>query len=480
MKELAKYLNEAIDKNRERLFALSQQIWEYAEVGFQEYRSAEALKAFLIEEGFTVQSGVAGIPTAFVASYGSGKPSIGFLGEYDALYDLSQEPGNPQRKAFQNGNAGHGCGHNDLGVGSLAAAVAVKDYMKEHGLAGSVSYFGCPAEEDGSGKMFMARAGVFDGLDGAFTWHPEEKNAVDGNSWLACIGVLYRYKGRATHAAGQPHLGRSALDACELMNVGVNYLREHMIQDARVHYAYRDAGGGAPNVVQDHAAVYYFIRAPKVSQAIELRERVDNIARGAALMTETQLEIITTDGLCDFVPNHALSELLQEGLEEAGAPAFSKEDIRLAAKFQEGFDPAEVAAQIKYYAEKYGDDVAAEIAKSPLMDQVILPLRFEPIVSPGSTDVGDVSYVCPTAQLFTSTFAIGTAGHSWQLTAMSGCNIGHEGMLTAGKAMAYAAVKAMQSPDVLKKAKEEYIKSTGGSYICPVPADVEPMLDGVK
>ena len=480
MKELAKYLNEAIDKNRERLFALSQQIWEYAEVGFQEYRSAEALKAFLIEEGFTVQSGVAGIPTAFVASYGSGKPSIGFLGEYDALYDLSQEPGNPQRKAFQNGNAGHGCGHNDLGVGSLAAAVAVKDYMKEHGLAGSVSYFGCPAEEDGSGKMFMARAGVFDGLDGAFTWHPEEKNAVDGNSWLACIGVLYRYKGRATHAAGQPHLGRSALDACELMNVGVNYLREHMIQDARVHYAYRDAGGGAPNVVQDHAAVYYFIRAPKVSQAIELRERVDNIARGAALMTETQLEIITTDGLCDFVPNHALSELLQEGLEAAGAPAFSKEDIQLAAKFQEGFDPAEVAAQIKYYAGKYGEEVAAEIAKSPLMDQVILPLRFEPIVSPGSTDVGDVSYVCPTAQLFTSTFAIGTAGHSWQLTAMSGCNIGHEGMLTAGKAMAYAAVKAMQSPDVLKKAKEEYIKSTGGSYICPVPADVEPMLDGVK
>ena len=480
MKQLAEILGGYIDKNRERLFALSQQIWEYAEVGFQEYRSAEALKNFLKEEGFSIESGVAGIPTAFVAKYGQGKPAIGFLGEYDALYDLSQEPGNPERKYFNDQNAGHGCGHNELGVGSLAAAVAVKDYMKEQGLAGTVYYFGCPAEEDGSGKMFMARAGVFDELDGAFTWHPEEKNAVDGNSWLACIGVLYRYKGRATHAAGQPHLGRSALDACELMNVGVNYLREHMIQDARVHYAYRDAGGGAPNVVQDHAAVYYFIRAPKVAQAIELRERVDNIARGAALMTETQLEIVTTDGLCDFVPNHALSELLQQGLEAVGAPNFTDEDRALAAQFQKGFDPAEIEAQIKWYGEKYGEETAREIAKSPLMDKVVLPLQFNPIVSPGSTDVGDVSYVCPTAQLFTCTFAIGTAGHSWQLTAMSGCNIGHEGMLTAGKAMACAAVKAMQNPDVLQKAREEYVKTTGGSYICPVPTDVAPMLDGVK
>lgn len=285
MDRLANILDGYIEKKRQKLTALSEEIWRYAEVGFQEFRSAQALERCLEDEGFTLEKGVAGIPTAFVARYGSGKPVIGFLGEYDALFDLSQQPGNPQRALFENGTAGHGCGHNELGVGALASALAVKEYMQEQGLAGTVVYYGCPSEEDGSGKMHMAKEGVFDELDGAFTWHPSSKNAVDGCSSLACIGVLYRFHGRATHAAGQPHLGRSALDACELMNVGANYLREHMIPEARIHYAYRDAGGGAPNVVQDHAALYYFIRAPKVSQAVELRERVDNCAKGAALMT---------------------------------------------------------------------------------------------------------------------------------------------------------------------------------------------------
>ena len=315
MDRLANILDGYIEKKRQKLTALSEEIWRYAEVGFQEFRSAQALERCLEDEGFTLEKGVAGMPTAFVARYGSGKPVIGFVGEYDALFDLSQQPGNPQRALFENGTAGHGCGHNELGVGALASALAVKEYMQEQGLAGTVVYYGCPAEEDGSGKMHMAKEGVFDELDGAFTWHPSSKNAVDGCSSLACIGVLYRFHGRATHAAGQPHLGRSALDACELMNVGANYLREHMIPEARIHYAYRDAGGGAPNVVQDHAALYYFIRAPKVSQAVELRERVDNCAKGAALMTGTTLEITTTDGLCDFIPNQTLSALLQQGLE---------------------------------------------------------------------------------------------------------------------------------------------------------------------
>ena len=398
MDRLANILDGYIEKKRQKLTALSEEIWRYAEVGFQEFRSAQALERCLEDEGFTLEKGVAGMPTAFVARYGSGKPVIGFLGEYDALFDLSQQPGNPQRALFENGTAGHGCGHNELGVGALASALAVKEYMQEQGLAGTVVYYGCPAEEDGSGKMHMAKEGVFDELDGAFTWHPSSKNAVDGCSSLACIGVLYRFHGRATHAAGQPHLGRSALDACELMNVGANYLREHMIPEARIHYAYRDAGGGAPNVVQDHAALYYFIRAPKVSQAVELRERVDNCAKGAALMTGTTLEITTTDGLCDFIPNQTLSALLQQGLEAVGAPRFTDADRALAAQFQQGYPQAELKAKNELYEKDYGPEIAAQLAGKSLMD-IVLPLQFDPAASPGSTDVGDVSYVCPTAQL---------------------------------------------------------------------------------
>ena len=466
MDRLANILDGYIEKKRQKLTALSEEIWRYAEVGFQEFRSAQALERCLEDEGFTLEKGVAGIPTAFVARYGSGKPVIGFLGEYDALFDLSQQPGNPQRALFENGTAGHGCGHNELGVGALASALAVKEYMQEQGLAGTVVYYGCPAEEDGSGKMHMAKEGVFDELDGAFTWHPSSKNAVDGCSSLACIGVLYRFHGRATHAAGQPHLG-------------ANYLREHMIPEARIHYAYRDAGGGAPNVVQDHAALYYFIRAPKVSQAVELRERVDNCAKGAALMTGTTLEITTTDGLCDFIPNQTLSALLQQGLEAVGAPRFTDADRALAAQFQQEYPQAELKAKNELYEKDYGPEIAAQLAGKSLMD-IVLPLQFDPAASPGSTDVGDVSYVCPTAQLNMATYAIGTPGHSWQLTAQSGCSIGHEGMLAAAKVMAYAAVCAMKDPALLQKAKEEYVKATGGKYICPVPADTKPMLDGVK
>ncbi len=477
--KLAEILNGYVEKRHGELKKLSDEIWNFAEVGFHEYKSSRALEDFLSAEGFAVQTGVAGIPTAFVASYGKGRPSIGFLGEYDALYDLSQQASCTSRKTCPDKAAGHGCGHNLLGAGSLAAAVAVKDYLENFGLPGSVVYFGCPAEEDGSGKMFMVKDGLFDNMDGVFTWHPSDKNAVDGYSSLACIGVIYRFKGRSTHAAASPHLGRSALDACELTNIGANYLREHMPPEARIHYAYRDCGGAAPNVVQDHAAVYYFVRAPKVSQAVELRERVDNCARGAALMTGTSLEIITTDGLCDFVPNKTLSALLQRGMEEFGAPLFTPDDVNLAKEFQDGLPCGELAEKYDSFRRTYGDDIAQKIEGKALMD-VILPLRFDPSASPGSTDVGDVSYACPTAQLNTACYAIGTPGHSWQLTAQSGSTIGLAGMLAAAKVLAYAAVKAIESPDTLNKARDEYEKSTGGKYICPVPVDTKPFLNGLE
>ena len=477
MESLAAFVEQYVEARRERLIALSEEIWRYAEVGFQEFQSAKALERFLEEEGFTVQKGVAGIPTAFVATYGSGKPAIGFLGEYDALFDLSQQAGSTDRALFENGTAGHGCGHNELGVGSLAAALAVKDYMQQHGLAGTVAYYGCPAEEDGSGKMFMAKAGIFDGLDGALTWHPSSKNAVDGCSSLACIGVLYRFHGRATHAAGQPHLGRSALDACELMNVGVNYLREHMIQEARIHYAYRDAGGAAPNVVQDHAALYYFIRSPKISQALELRDRVDNCARGAALMTGTTVEILPVDGMCDYLPNHVLSEVLQHSFEATGAPDFDETDRQIARSFQQQYPAAEVEAKVVAYGAKFGAEYTEMFRGKPLQD-VVFPLRFPTTPLFGSTDVGDVSYVAPTAWLNAACYAIGTPGHTWQLAAQGGTSVGEKGMLAAAKAMAHAAVTVMQQPALLEKAKQEHQKTTGGRYVCAVPDEVKPHIEG--
>ena len=279
MEQLASKITAWVQKNQEKYMRLSQQIWQYAELAFQETKSVQALTQLLEEEGFAVTAGLAGIPTAFSASYGQGKPVIGILGEYDALPSLSQKAGCNHREELVPGGAGHGCGHNLLGVGSAAAAIAVKDYLQESGQEGTVIFYGCPAEENGSAKVYLSRDGVFQGLDAVFTWHPGSNNSIMGEHSLAAVSVVYRFHGRATHAAGQPHLGRSALDACELMNVGVNYLREHMIQEARIHYAYRDAGGAAPNVVQDHAALYYFIRAPKVAQAVELRERVDRLHR---------------------------------------------------------------------------------------------------------------------------------------------------------------------------------------------------------
>lgn len=479
MNRLAEKITRYVQQNEEKYSALSKQIWSYGELAFHEHQSVKAITDLLIEEGFSIRENLAGIPTAFVAEYGSGKPVIGILGEYDALPSLSQKAGCNHREELVPGAPGHGCGHNLLGVGSLAAAVAVKDYMKEVGLEGTIAFYGCPAEEDGSGKVYMARDGVFDRVDGAFTWHPGSNNSIMGEHSLAAMSVLYRFHGRATHAAGQPHLGRSALDACELMNVGVNYLREHMIQEARIHYAYRDAGGGAPNVVQDHAMLYYFIRSPKISQVLELRERVDNCAKGAALMTGTTVEIMTNSGLCDYVPNHVLSQVLQQSFESTGAPRFDEKDRAIAQSFIQNYPAEEVAAKVKAYGAKFGEEYTQMFAGKPLED-VVFPLRFPATPLFGSTDVGDVSYVTPTAWLNAACYAIGTSGHSWQLAAQGGTSVGEKGMLAAAKAMAHAAVTVMEHPELLKKAKEEHLKNTDGKYSCPIPMDMKPPIEGIQ
>ena len=473
--EMVNEIKKLVDAKKEAFLHVGDLVWEYAEIGFKEFQSAKALTDVLKAEGFAVQEGVAGIPTAFVASWGEGKPIIGLLGEYDALPALKHAAGDPAESSEIVSENGHGCGHNLLGAGALGAAVAVKDYMQAHGLKGTIRYYGCPGEEFGSGKMFMARAGLFDDLDAAFTWHGGAYNAITADHSLANLCAYFKFKGRTSHAAGSPHLGRSALDACELMNVGCNYLREHILPDERIHYAYTDVGGSAPNVVQDHACVFYYVRSPRLYQVLDLYERVKDVARGAALMTGTQLEIVLNDGLCDYVPNDTLSKLLYESFCEAGGPKFSEEEKALAAEFAKTFDPAAVADKARTLAAHFGPEVA-EKYKDQILVEDIFPYHASDMISSGSTDVGDVSYCAPTAQMNVSTWALCTTGHTWQVTAQSGSDIGRTGTVKAAEVLALASIKAMQNPELLEKAKEEWKKTTGGKYVCPVTDDVQPAL----
>ena len=473
--EMVNEIKKLVDAKKEAFLHAGDLVWEYAEIGFKEFQSAKALTDVLKAEGFAVEEGVAGIPTAFVASWCEGKPIIGLLGEYDALPALKHAAGDPVESSEIVSENGHGCGHNLLGAGALGAAVAVKDYMQAHGLKGTIRYYGCPGEEFGSGTMFMARAGLFDDLDAAFTWHGGAYNAITADHSLANLCAYFKFKGRTSHAAGSPHLGRSALDACELMNVGCNYLREHILPDERIHYAYTDVGGSAPNVVQDHACVFYYVRSPRLYQVLDLYERVKDVARGAALMTGTQLEIVLNDGLCDYVPNDTLSKLLYESFCEAGGPKFSEEEKALAAEFAKTFDPAAVADKARTLAAHFGPEVA-EKYKDQILVEDIFPYHASDMISSGSTDVGDVSYCAPTAQMNVSTWALCTTGHTWQVTAQSGSDIGRTGTVKAAEVLALASIKAMQNPELLEKAKEEWKKTTGGKYVCPVTDDVQPAL----
>jgi aminobenzoyl-glutamate utilization protein B len=301
---------------------------------FEEYQSVELLCKILSDEGFSLEKGIGGIPTAFAASFGSGSPVVAILGEYDALAGLSQTNGVAKQEPLVSGQSGHGCGHNLLGAGSLAAVVAVRHYLEANKMPGTIRYYGCPGEEGGSGKTFMAREGVFDGVDIALTWHPMTHNTIFSMSTLANYQVAFKFHGKSSHAGTTPHLGRSALDAVELMNVGVNYLREHIIQEARVHYAVTNSGGASPNVVQAEAEVLYLIRAPKVDQVQGIYERICKIARGAAMMTETECEIVFDKACSNYIPNSVLGKLLLENFKVVGVPRPDESEARFAAEIQ--------------------------------------------------------------------------------------------------------------------------------------------------
>ena len=457
---------------------LAKEIWNYAELSYEEVRSAAALMEALKKEGFAIEEGIAGIPTAFTATFqsGSGKPVVGFLAEYDALAGLSQKAGCPVQEAVEPGGAGHGCGHNLLGAGCYAAAVALKDYLVKESKDGTVIFFGCPAEEGAGAKQFIARAGYFDNVDFAYTWHPETINEVGSKGSVAIMGANFTFNGVAAHAGAEPHLGRSALDAVELMNVGCNYLREHMIDAARIHYAYSDAGGSAPNVVQSCAVIKYEVRAPKVSQVQELFTRVVDVAKGAALMTGTKMQYEITMAFSDYTANRTLGAVVDQCFRELGAPDWTEEDYDLAAGFLRTY-PRSTMAGIR---EKLGTYFAPEELDKALekpLDSMVHPFNpKETGYNSGSTDVGDVGYATPTVMFHVATACLGNVGHSWQNTAFACSDIGMKGMLRAAEVMTLSAIRTMAQPELIRKAKVELIRKNGGKYRCPLPDYVAPPI----
>ena len=458
---------------------LAKEIWNYAELAYKETQSAAAMVDAIQKEGFQVEMGIAGIPTAFTASFkcGNGKPVMGFLAEYDALDGLSQEAGKTEQCAVVPGGSGHGCGHNLLGSGAWLAAVATKDYLVKNNLNGTVILFGCPAEEGAGSKQFIARAGYFDDVDFAYTWHPAYLNRVSSRGSVAIMGANFIFDGIASHAGGAPHLGRSALDACELMNVGVNYLREHMIDEARVHYAYSDAGGTAPNVVPAHAVIKYEVRAPKVKQMKELFTRVTDIAKGAALMTGTKMQFEIAMAFSDYTPNKTLAAVMDECLQEFGAPEWTEADYQLASAMLRSYPKQTQLTVFEDIAEIFGEDDVEKLMRKPL-DSRVHPFdpkddRYES----GSTDVGDVGYATPTVELNVATACLGNVCHTWQNTAFSCSSIGFKGMIRAAEVMTLAAIRTMEQPELIEKAHKELLKKNGGKYVCPLPDYIQPPID---
>ena len=470
-------LYDYIDAHAGIFTGVSDQIWEFAEPPLQEFQSAALYCKVLREHGFTVETNLAGIHTAFSGTYGSGKPVIGILGEFDALSGLSQVGGVAVKRSA-GGEHGHGCNHNLLGAGSLAAAFAVKDWLEKSGQSGTVIFFGCPGEEGGAGKTFMARAGIWSRLDAAVTWHPNNVNCVVTQSCLACLHKEYRFEGISAHAASHAPQGRSALDALELMNIGVQFLREHMSPAARVHYAITDPGGRSPNVVQSAASAVYIVRDADVGDAFKLLERVDKIAEGAALMTETKLHARYINGIANTVLNRTMMHLAYDNLCAAPLPDYTAEEEEFARQIIASYSiPRETVS--KEHGDKLSPedlDRVEELSENStaVINRFVLPFSFVNTLHMASTDVGDVSWQTPTVQCYINCQAAGSPGHSWQNVATANTSLGHKGLLFAAKVVAGITVDLLTQPETLARARDEFARHTAQGYICPITADADP------
>jgi len=446
-----------IDRGQATYTEIMSKIWEYAEVGFQEYKSTALLQDQLKREGFAVQANVAGMPTAFVATYGSGQPVIALLAEYDALPGMSQD-GTPEKKERPGSNAAHACGHHAFGAGSVEAAVAVKDWLKASGRSGTLRVYGCPAEEGGSGKVYLVRAGLFKDVDVALHWHSSDRNGVTTGPTKANISVKFRFRGVAAHASSAPHRGRSALDGVEAMNHMVNLMREHILQDTRIHYVITK-GGEAPNVVPAFAEVYYYVRHRDREVVREVFERVCQAAKGAALGTGTTADWEIIGGVHDLLPNEALARVTQANLEQVGGVTYDDADRAFAIALGRTLPGSRPAAL----------ELAHQVA----------PLRIDLQNDGGaSTDVGDVSYAVPTVGVHTATWVPGTPGHSWQAAACGATAICAKGRVVAAKALALTAMDLFTQPTTVAAAKAEIQQRRGENFsYMPLLGDRAPALD---
>lgn len=432
---------------------IAQSIWTFAEMGYQEEKSSALLQKNLKNEGFNIKEGVAGIPTAFVAEYGSGSPVIAILGEYDALPGLSQQA-IPEKKSA-GGEAGHACGHHLFGTASMAAAISTKNWMTANNIQGTIRYYGCPAEEGGSGKVYMTRAGLFDDVDVVLHWHPSSVNAANPGAALANKSAKFRFYGVSAHAAGAPERGRSALDAVESMNYMINMMREHIPQDARIHYVITD-GGKAPNVVPDYAEVYYYARHGKRDVVIDIFDRMVNAAKGAALGTDTRMEYEMIGGTHELLPNHTLQKLMHANLSAIGGFTYSQKE--------------------RLFAEKISKSLGEKTLNTTYSEGIV-PYT-ENSRAYGSTDVGDVSFTVPTVGLGTATWVPGTPAHSWQAVSAGGTSIGTKGMMVAAKALTATAIDLFSDTEIITKAKAEFIKRRGPDFkYIPLLGDREPALN---
>lgn len=456
-----------VDRHRGEFVALSDRVFDTPETLYTEFKSVAEHKRMLQSQGFRITENAAGIPTAVVGEAGDEGPVIAILGEFDALPYLSQAPGVAEHQPLEEGGNGHGCGHNLLGSAALLAATALKDWLAENGIKGRVRYYGCPAEEGGAAKTYMVREGLFQDVDAAISWHPATFTGVNEARSLANTRIDFTFYGKAAHAAGAPELGRSALDAVELMNIGVNYLREHMPDDARVHYAYLDAGGAAPNVVQAKATVRQLVRAGSLPELNDLIARVRKIADGAALMTETQVKSQVFSGVSNLLGNRALEEAMQGELEKLGPVPFDDADLAFAREIQGTLTPADIDTTFKR--------IGAKPKRGLALCDFIAPLDRQSEGGEGSTDVGDVSWAVPTVQARVATCAIGTPFHTWQTVAQGKAPSAHKGLVYAAKVMAATACRLVEDQSLVEAAKRTHQEKLDDTpYTCPIPADVNP------
>ncbi len=443
-----------IDTRYQDYKKIAHTIWEYAEVGYKEVQSSALLQTTLKENGFTVNAGSADIPTAFVASYGEGSPVIGILAEFDALPGLSQQA-IPEKSIIAGKDAGHACGHHLFGTASVAAGIEIKNLIAEKKLRGTIKVYGSPAEEGGSGKVYMVREGLFKDVDVVIHWHPSDANSITTTSALANKSAKFKFHGLSAHASAAPEKGRSALDAVEAMNNMVNMMREHVPQETRIHYVITN-GGRAPNVIPDFAEVYYYVRHPKRENVVAIFDRVVNAAKGAALGTETTMDFEIIGGTHDLLINRTLAEAMQINLQKVGGLTYSNAEVEFASKIQSSFN----------------------FAVPPITStSQILPLKLETLSGGGSTDVGDVSYVVPTVGLRTATWVPGTPAHSWQAVASGGTEIGTKGMMVAAKTMALTAIDLFTNPALITKAKVEFKDQIGNYRYKALLGDRKPALN---